>query len=312
MSEMTLDLASLTAGGAPADVWIDTDPAAGVHERDVDDALALVQAFRSPELRLHGVSVVYGNCSLADAFPIAEELARRFAPRRVPVTRGAGRPEELGQATAAVAALAAAAYRVPLVVLALGPLTNVATFLRLHPELHERVRALIMVAGRRPGQRLVSAPTQRTPFPDFNFEQDPAAVAEILASEVPLVLAPWEVSSHLWVTAEDLTTLAAGGAAGAWIAARAQSWLGLWRREVGVDAFNPFDTLAVACVTHPALVAAEEVGIWIGEGVERAEDGRPIPQLLADRTATGGRRAIYCYKPSPELHHVILERLAGT
>ena len=308
---MVRDLASFQSGDAPLDVWIDTDPAAGVHERDVDDALALVQAFRSPELRLRGISVVYGNCSLAEGFPIAEELARRFGPGLVPVTRGAAAPENLGQATPAVAALAAAVASRPLVVLALGPLTNVATFLRLYPELHGRVRALVIVAGRRPGQRFLSAPPQRTPFPDFNFEQDPAAVAEVLASDVPLVLAPWEVASHLWITADDVAALAARGGSGAWIAARTQSWLGLWRREIGVDAFNPFDTLAVACVTHSSLVVGEEVRVWIDQGSERGKDGRPVPQLLADPTAAGGRRAIYCYKPSPELHDVILERLAG-
>ena len=48
-------------------VWIDTDPAIGEKERDVDDGLALVQAFRSPELEIRGVSVVFGNAPLASA-----------------------------------------------------------------------------------------------------------------------------------------------------------------------------------------------------------------------------------------------------
>ena len=39
-------------------VWMDVDPAAGLEGKDVDDALALIQAFHSPELDVRGVSVV--------------------------------------------------------------------------------------------------------------------------------------------------------------------------------------------------------------------------------------------------------------
>jgi inosine-uridine nucleoside N-ribohydrolase len=59
-------------------VWIDTDPSVqqeGVHE--VDDGFALVQAFRSPELQIRGVSVVFGNAPLDQAFPSAQEIMKR-------------------------------------------------------------------------------------------------------------------------------------------------------------------------------------------------------------------------------------------
>ena len=54
-------LASAGAAPAPVPVWIDTDPAIGESDRDVDDGLALIQAFHSPELDIRGVSVVFGN-----------------------------------------------------------------------------------------------------------------------------------------------------------------------------------------------------------------------------------------------------------
>jgi pyrimidine-specific ribonucleoside hydrolase len=302
---------------APRDVWIDTDPAAGLPERDVDDALALIQAFRSPELRVRGVSVVYGNAALADALPIARAIVTRFGPPGLAVHAGAAGAHELRADTAAARALATGLRERPLTILALGPLTTVAGVVARRPDLHHRIHAIVMVAGRRPGQRFLSSPLQREAFPDFNFESDPAAVAAILATAIPLVLAPWEVASHLWITADDLARLAARGASGAWIAERSRSWLALWRRMVGVDGFNPFDTLAIAWATHPSLLAAAEGAVAIAErpfaGAPPAHAPRGARQqasLLVDLERPGGRRALYCYKPKPELKPILLERLA--
>ena len=301
----------------PRDVWIDTDPAAGIPERDVDDALALIQAFHSPELRIRGVSVVYGNATLADALPIAREVVARFAASDLEVWAGAAAAADLGVDTDATCALATALRQRPLTILALGPLTTVATVVGRHPELHARIHGIVAVAGRRPGQRFVAAPGQRDPFPDFNFESDPAAMAAVLATTIPLVLAPWEVASHVWFSGDDLAALARRSAAGAWIAERAQSWLALWRRAVGVNGFTPFDMLAIAWMTHAPHIPVADAALWIEE---RPFGGRPpahVPRgaraaalLLAEPTRPGGRRALYCYKPTSALKPVLLERLA--
>src|SRR5919106_1526879 len=89
-------------------VWIDTDPAVGEPERDVDDGLALVQAFNSPELDIRGVSVVFGNAPLDRGLPIAQRLVRDYGPRGLSVFGGAAGPADLGTETAASRALTAA------------------------------------------------------------------------------------------------------------------------------------------------------------------------------------------------------------
>ena len=80
----------------PIPVWIDTDPAVGLPDRDVDDGLALVQAFHSPELVVRGVSVVFGNAPLEQAMPIAETIVKGFGPRGLGVYRGAAAAADLG------------------------------------------------------------------------------------------------------------------------------------------------------------------------------------------------------------------------
>ena len=68
----------------PIPVVIDTDPG-------IDDCLALLLSFASPEIDVRGLAVTYGNTVLEHAHRNALEIARR-AGRRVPVGVSARRP----------------------------------------------------------------------------------------------------------------------------------------------------------------------------------------------------------------------------
>src|SRR4051812_741099 len=160
---------------APVPVWIDTDPAVGVKDRDVDDGFALLQAFNSPELAVRGVSVVFGNAPLAEGWPIGRRIVERFGPKGLRAYRGAASAAELPLDTPASRALASALAAEPLVIIALGPATNVAAVLKRHPELSARIVRVVAVAGRRPGQRFTTGTTNPAGHRDFNFELDPAA-----------------------------------------------------------------------------------------------------------------------------------------
>ena len=161
-------------------VWIDTDPSIRPGGYEVDDGFALIQAFRSAELDVRGVSLVFGNAPLDLEIPIGQEIVRRFGPTGLGVYAGAAGPEELGEATDASAALAEALQREPLTVLVLGPGTNIGTVLMRHPELADRLVELIAVAGRRPGQRFVTGEMTNSPFCDCNFDKDPGSFQVML------------------------------------------------------------------------------------------------------------------------------------
>lgn len=297
----------------PIDVWLDVDPAIGMIEKDVDDGLAMIQAFHSPELTVHGISVVFGNSPLEWGIGLAEEVTTRFGAPELSVYPGAASAGDFGNETPAIAAMVSALEQRPMTILALGPLTNIGTLLKNHPEVHDRIPQIVMVAARRPEQVFRPLPKSENVFPDFNFESDPASMQAILDSEVPIVYAPWEVSSHLWITNDDLDALRATGGSGEYIAKKSGSWIRMWKRMFETEGFNPFDTLAVAWLTHPDLIERAEVGTWIDlrEGITGADGQPPVPHLLADRNRDGGRRAIYCYRPLPELKGVLLDRLAG-
>lgn len=309
---LTLPMAR-AAHAEPIDVWLDVDPAIGMIEKDVDDGLAMIQAFHSPELRIRGVSVNFGNSPLERGYPIAQDVVARFGPEDLPVHSGAASPDDLGKQTDAVDAMAAALAERPLTLLALGPVTNVATLIQKHPGLHDRIEAIVMVAARRPGQIFRPKPESERQFPDFNFESDPRAMEVLLQSAVPLVFAPWEVSSHVWITNANLETLRGSGESGAYIADKSRSWIRMWKRMSDTDGFNPFDTLAIGYLTHPETIQSEEVSVWIDwrEG-QIDPEGEPVPpHLIADKDAEGGRRAIYCYEPTADFKPMLMERLSS-
>jgi inosine-uridine nucleoside N-ribohydrolase len=299
----------------PVPVWIDTDPAAGLKDRDVDDGLALVQAFHSPELAIRGVSVVFGNASLEEGLPIATTLVERFGPPGLQVWRGAVGPTDLGVETPASLALTGALGRGPLTILMLGPATNVATVLRRNPDVAGKVRAVVAVAGRRPGQRFTTGSTNPSAHRDFNFEQDPAAFAVLLESGVPLVLLPFEISSKIWITAADLDRLDRGGEPGRWLAQPARAWLELWREVFAVDGFNPFDTLAVGYVTNPDWMHCHELPVRIRVGPDDTTEQRMQGTVVIEKPylevadLAGTRRAIYCSEADGRFKADLLRRL---
>lgn len=308
-----------TAAPAAVPVWIDTDPAIGEPERDVDDGLALVQAFHSPELDIRGVSVVFGNAPLDRGLPIARRLAHDFGPKGVNVFAGAAAATDRSHETDASRALAAALRAgPPLTILALGPVTNVATVLTKHPDLSSRITRVIAVAGRRPGQRFTTGTSNPNGHRDFNFELDPDGFQALLDAKIEIVLAPFEISSKIWVTSEDLDRLAASSSAAARsLVPPARSWLAMWTRLFGVSGFNPFDTLAVAYAISSSGFACEALKARIDTlpddvtepGVQGVKVERK-PYLLASRAVSGAFTPVtYCASAPGGFKQDLLARL---
>ena len=239
----------------PRPVWIDTDPAVGQPGADVDDGYALLQALRSSELEVVGISTVFGNAPRPIGDRIIRELLTLAGMPDIPVHSGASKAEELERPTSASRALARELRKRPLTILALGPLTNIATVLASNPELTDQIDEIVFVGGRRPGQRFSVA--GRRPLPDFNLECDPLAAERTLETSVPLTLAGFEVSTHATIVDAHLDRLAAGPPAAQWLAANSRGWMQQWRDQFEYHGFHPFDTLAVATVATPQLITLE-------------------------------------------------------
>jgi inosine-uridine nucleoside N-ribohydrolase len=295
-------------------VWIDTDPSVARGGHEVDDGFALIQAFHSPELEVRGVSVVFGNAPLETAWPIGKEIVENFGPKGLGAYKGAAGPEDLGKETGASEAIERALRKERLTILAIGPVTNLATVVKLHPELARNVVRIVSVAGRRPGQRFVARSGDLKAFRDFNFELDPTGFQVLLDSHVPLVLTPWELSSKVWMKRADLDLLDKGGPDARYLVPPARDWLEWWHENLGTDGFNPFDTLAVGYLTSPNLIECfdSEARIEMApDDVNRDAATRTKPYLLVSSGFKSGRPVTYCYSISPRFKEDLLRRLLG-
>jgi pyrimidine-specific ribonucleoside hydrolase len=292
-------------------VWMDVDPAVMRGGHEPDDGLALLQAFHSKELEVLGVSVVFGNSPLETGYPIAQEIARRFGPEGLRVFRGASGGEELGVETDASRALAEALSREELTVLALGPVTNVATVLKNHPELSGQVRKIVAVAGRRPGQKFVLG-EGGTPLMDFNFELDPEGFRILLGSGVPLVLAPFEISSKTPLTEEDIERFASVPEIADFYLEPLRDYVKWYEERFGLRAIFPFDTLAVAYLTSPSWMQCDELPVAIETHPDDVRTEGVKPYLLVGSAIRSHYRARYCHTVSPEFTPDLMRRMLGT
>jgi len=299
-----LALLCLARSGRAETVWIDTDVSIGSPIREVDDAFALLLAFNSPEIRIVGKSTTYGNAPLGHTHRVAGELVREFGRlaqlRSDQVFSGATSPRDLGRGTHASEALAATLRKGPLTYIALGPLTNLASFIQLHPKLAHRIERVILLGGQEPGSSLAFGPNRSFHIHDANVFKDPAAVAVVLRSKIPLVLVPLETASQLAIDARDMRKLERGGAAGKYLARRSRIWLWFWTRFVKTDGGPIFDACAVLAATRPRLLTMEERYA----GMDKSGN------LIVTRRRMRGARAVrYCAKLVPGAKSFVLGRI---
>lgn len=186
---------------------IDTDPG-------VDDALALLMAFNDPRHRVVGLTIAAGNVGLRHTVANALKLCE-IAGVDVPVFAGCASPlvheaedaahvhgndgfGDIGYAPATTQAqpeqAALAILRLShehagrLLLVALGPLTNIALALRLDPTLPQRVARLVVMGG------AVTAHGNITPAAEFNIAFDPEAAHVVFSAFPRLDLADWEAT----------------------------------------------------------------------------------------------------------------------
>ena len=177
------------------DLWFDTDPG-------FDDWMAWLLIEACPDFRLHGVSVVAGNAPL----PRVLENARRIKTLHglaAPLHAGCDRPLAQAQVTAqnvlgahgmattgrhlvadeaelmpqhGVQAMidCIRAHPGQITLLAVGPLTNVATAFALAPDLPALLKDLVIMGGSTVGGNATAAA-------EFNIHADPEAAARVFA-----------------------------------------------------------------------------------------------------------------------------------
>jgi inosine-uridine nucleoside N-ribohydrolase len=273
-------------------VWIDTDISIGSPFRDVDDAFALLLAVRSPNLKIAGISTTYGNASLRVTTAAARDLCSKLQPR-LEVYPGAESGNVFGRETEASMALAATLReKRGLTYVALGPLTNLATFQTIHPDLARRINRVIFLGGTSPGTELRFGRRHAIRVHDANVVKDPSAVGRVLRSRIPIALVPVETAAELTVAATDLNAMR-NNAPGNFIQAKSRIWLWFWTKFVGTEGAPIFDAAAILAAAQREQLAMETRFAVIDSGgnliVSRSPQPGGLPVLTATRISDRGK-----------------------
>ena len=287
-------------------VWIDTDPALGMLFRDADDGFALLQALHSPELDITGISVVRGNSQVSDGLGIARRIVSDCQQaHRGPV------PEVYAGRTSAARppadpALRAALSR-PLTYIALGPLTNLAAFLRENPSRAANIERVLFLGGELPGASFRAGGWNPYRFTDANFFKDPAAAQEVLRAGIPITLVPIDVARRISLSAAQMQALRKASICSRRVATKAGGWFLSWRLFFGVREAPVFDALVLLTVTHPKWVRTRPM-------IYRVQKKGKTPRLLlspasADE-ARDGVTVVTAF--DPQARGEVVRRLAGS
>ena len=135
----------------------------------------------------------------------------------------------------------------------------------------------------------------------------------LLDSGVKLVLAPWEISSKVWLTPADLDTLVKADPSLSLIVDAARDWSEFWHRELKTSGFNPFDTLAIGYAISPAQFQCEHLAGSIRQLPDDTATGTaPAPKkpyLLVEKAAVKSRLVTYCFDAGPKFKSDLMSRL---
>jgi pyrimidine-specific ribonucleoside hydrolase len=240
-----------------------------------DDALAILLALARPELHVLGITTVAGNSGVDNTTRNALRVLTLVGRTDVPVAAGAGRPlvrpirvadhvhgvsgldgAELPEAAVgpvpegAVELLARLVRESPdpVTLIPTGPLTNIALFVRTHPELLPRI-AEISIMGGAVGEGNLTASAE------FNIWADPEAAAIVFDCGRPVALVPLEVThAALFRNAEIPRLEALGTRTGRVFADLLRFFAIFHHARYGWDGSPIHDAVAVARLVAPGIV----------------------------------------------------------
>ncbi len=235
-----------------------------------DDAIALLLALAAPELELLGVTTVAGNQTLEKTTANAIRVLEFAGRADVPVAAGADRPLVRDPFVAAYVhgdtgldgpdlpppqgapvnrhAVDFLADKIreadgAVTLVPVGPLTNVALMLALHPD--ARPERIVLMGG-------AVAEGNITPAAEFNIWADPEAAARVFASGIDVTMIGLDVTHKALFTTAHVSRLA--GRVGEMVTELLRFYDRFHRDVYGFDGSPVHDAVAVAHVLKPELV----------------------------------------------------------
>lgn len=253
-------------------LYIDTD--AGT-----DDAIAILMAFSNPLYEVVGISCIGGNVPIENVTQnvlYLKEIMNQKTPIHVgakgPLKRVLGTADfihgkdglgDIGielqgrtpQSHNAIIDLAQKAelYKGALILITLGPMTNLALCLEQFPEIEDKVKMTYIMGG------TYQMPGNVTPVSEFNFWADPEAAKKCIHSGLKKTIIGWDATlTGGFLTPEELNEIAQLPSQMAKNVVQMQSIKLNWLKENEQEVVcNLADPLAMAVLMRPDMVLSK-------------------------------------------------------
>lgn len=239
-----------------------------------DDAVAIMLACGAPGLELLAVTTVAGNATLDKTTRNALRILSLIGRTDIPVAAGAESPLFRGLQTAGdihgdsgldgpeipdptfepgkrnAVELIADTLRAtsdPVTLVPTGPLTNIAEFLRQHPDLKDNVARISFMGGS-------IGLGNTTPAAEFNVYVDPEAAREVLESGLSITMSGLDATHQALAGPDERERLRSLGRTGEVVAGLLEYFAGTYKNVFDFDAPPLHDPVAVAAVLQPELL----------------------------------------------------------
>lgn len=189
-----------------------------------DDALAILLAIKSKKIDIIGITTVAGNINLKQVTINTLKVLNLAERLDTPVFKGNSKPLEgkgkrarthgkdgicgvvLPSPNQTPQEISAeefilervSSYPKKIVIVATGPLTNIAQVFKKKPEVKKKIKKLIIMGG------AIEVPGNITPFAEFNFFNDPRAARIVLKGDTPVILIPLDITQRISVSRAQL------------------------------------------------------------------------------------------------------------
>jgi inosine-uridine nucleoside N-ribohydrolase len=272
---------------------IDTDPAMGTLGGDPEDSFAIMLALNSPGVTVEGITVVQGNVPAEKGYSNAHHLLRLLGREEVPLRRGCLRPlnierktqlnwleqryaaqqitevvEPVGADADAVSFLVECVLQSPgeIALVAIGPLTNVASAILQAPEFASALKSIVMMGG------TAECAGNISPAAEFNYWQDPEAADIVFRSGANLTMVGLDVCHQTHLYPEQVEACASSGTTlGQFVAEATAPWFKVMAGGVGSSSLHLYDSLAIAASMDEGLLTLEDSYVEMDVGTGPAQ-----------------------------------------
>jgi inosine-uridine nucleoside N-ribohydrolase len=253
-------------------VIIDCDPGLGKRAAGVDDGLAIFLMLNNPDIfDIIGITTVFGNTPIEVGYKLVKKYLKLANRTEIPNFLGASSKYTLGTLTDASKLIISKIqeYEHELIVLALGPLTNIATVFMLFPHLIGKIKKIIFMGGTIAPTSAFSPPfifeDGLSELVEFNFQNDSLAAKIIMDSETNIskIGMGLDICCQAVFKEEHLNILESiKSPITNFIAENLESWLNVWKFNKS-GGFYPFDTFVPIYMLNPELFSTIDLYITI-------------------------------------------------